>query len=118
MLLHQALGNGQSQPSPFPHAFCSGTQLIELAEDRFVLLRRYADTRIDHRGCNRAGPSDGFDPDLSAFGGEFYGVAQQIIENLLEPYTVGVHGDAALEPALDRDGFLSAERPDAGERFL
>src|SRR5580658_7554950 len=89
MQFDQAFRDGQSQARAFSHALGGGAGLVEAFENGLLLFSGDSDSRIAHHDAHRSLHHRRFDPDASARWRELDGIAEQVVEDLLEAQAIG-----------------------------
>ena len=69
MLLHQCLGDGQAESCTFAHASGGLADLVELVEDRLVLILGDTDPAVGDCNLDEAIPAHRIDADLASLRG-------------------------------------------------
>src|SRR5271157_2596889 len=118
MQFHQAPGDGQSQASTLPAVAGWAAYLVKLVEDRLQIRDGNANSGVadtESRGILLACIGN---PHPAILRGELYGVAQQVVEHLLEARPIGADRHADGHLVVDRNMFDLRQRPDHREHFL
>src|SRR5271157_4258569 len=105
MQFHQAPGDGQSQASTLPAVAGWAAYLVKLVEDRLQIRDGNANSGVadtESRGILLACIGN---PHPAILRGELYGVAQQVVEHLLEARPIGADRHDGGHLVVDRNMF-------------
>src|SRR6185437_13880438 len=118
VVFNQPLGNRQAKPRPLAYTFRGRAHLVELIENRRMLLAWNTDTRIAHRDLYLLLASEDINPNAAAFGCELYGIAEQVKEDLFETDRIGADGGRQIEGCLNFDGLGQPLRTNGRKSFF
>jgi hypothetical protein len=114
--LDEMFRDGEAETGTFAHSLRRRTYLVELVEDRKILVRGDADSRIFHRETAeiRLVGGGGRNRDASAWRSELYRITQQIEHHFLEAHRVGTQKVFAGNVRLHDNRFTRRRWPHAG----
>src|SRR5260370_3596790 len=87
-----------------------GFKLTKFFENRGLILRSTAYSSVLYGYADKIPDSMVINLDLPAFWRELHSIAEQVVENLLETHTIGVHRQAGSGLLLDVDVLCHCER--------
>ena len=95
MPLNQALSDGKSQAGALFDASGGLSRLAKLLKDQLLIFRPNTDASITDRNTDQV-TSGALNSHRSPFRSELQGIAQQVVQDLLESYPVRIHGKGFL----------------------
>jgi hypothetical protein len=112
LLLHEALGDGESQPRALLRVCITALDLAEFLKNKLLIFGTNANSCVAHRDANRIPLLVTVNVNSALFGGKFHSIAEQVVENLLKAHTIGIDGEIGFQSVLERDLFCHSQRTD------